>query len=36
MSGLPEYVGGLPNIAGSEKLIADALREGRGRPVFLA
>ncbi|MFA5137939.1 MAG: glycosyl hydrolase family 57 [Elusimicrobiota bacterium] len=36
MSELPESVGGLPHIAGSEKLVEAALREKRGQAVFLA
>ena len=35
MSDLPEYVGSLPNICGSEAQIESALRASRTRPVFL-
>ncbi len=35
MSGLPEYVGGLPNICGAEDRIKSALRAGEGRPILL-
>lgn len=34
MSELPEYVGSLPNICGSEARIESSLRASRGRPVF--
>jgi hypothetical protein len=35
MSDLPEYVGELPNICGSEAQIQSAMRQGAGRPVYL-
>jgi hypothetical protein len=35
MGELPEYVDGLPNLCGSERLIEVAIRAGRHRPVFL-
>jgi hypothetical protein len=35
MTNLPEYVDGWPNMSGSEKEIAEALREARKRPVLL-
>lgn len=35
MSDLPEYVGGLPNICGTEPLIESARCTGGGRPIFL-
>jgi hypothetical protein len=35
VAALPEYVDGLPNIAGSEALIESAIAESRARPVFL-
>jgi hypothetical protein len=35
MGELPEYVDGLPNLCGSERLIEAAIRAGRHRPVFL-
>jgi hypothetical protein len=35
MSELPEYIDGLPNICGSEQLIADRLAKRRDQPVFL-
>ncbi|MGZ6807378.1 MAG: hypothetical protein ACXVGG_12245 [Mycobacteriaceae bacterium] len=31
---LPEYIDGLPNICGSEPLIAETVRAARERPVF--
>ncbi len=34
MSELPEYIGSLPNICGSEPQIESARRAGTGRPVF--
>ncbi len=34
MSELPEYIDGLPNIAGSEQQIDHAIREAAGKPVF--
>jgi hypothetical protein len=33
MNDLPEYIDGLPNICGSEKAVADAVRAGLERPV---
>lgn len=35
MAELPEYVDGLPNIAGSEALIDRAIAESRSQPVYL-
>jgi hypothetical protein len=35
MGELPEYVDGLPNLCGSERLIDAAVAAGRERPVFL-
>jgi len=35
MTGLPEYVDGLPNLSGAEDLVARTLAEARDRPVFL-
>lgn len=35
MSQLPEYIEGLPNIAGSEALIDEAIKASKGKPVFL-
>src|SRR6266850_2751612 len=35
MSTLTEYVDHVPNLSGSESLIESALRDSRGRPVFL-
>jgi hypothetical protein len=35
MGELPEYVDGLPNLCGSERLIDAAVAAGRKRPVFL-
>jgi hypothetical protein len=35
MSDLPEYINGLPNICGSEKLIQDAFKSKRNQPAFL-
>ena len=35
MSSLPEYVDGLPNLSGSEDLVARAIAEAAGRSVFL-
>ncbi len=35
MAELPEYVQGLPNISGSESLVAQTLRDSAGKPVFL-
>lgn len=35
MAQLPEYIDGLPNIAGSEALIERAIAETRGQPVYL-
>ncbi|MGH7813652.1 MAG: glycosyl hydrolase family 57 [Candidatus Binataceae bacterium] len=35
MSNLPEYIDGLPNLCGSESAVDDAIRERRGRNVFL-
>lgn len=35
MGQLPEYIAGLPNISGAEQQVEDALRKGRGQPVFL-
>jgi hypothetical protein len=35
VSEIPEYLDGLPNIAGSEERIAAALAETAGKPVFL-
>jgi hypothetical protein len=32
---LPEYVNGLPNICGAEKLVADAVRDGLKKTVQL-
>ncbi len=34
MTALPEYVNGIPNIAGSEKEIDKAIRAAAGKPVF--
>ena len=34
MGELPEYIDGLPNICGSEPLIAETVRAARERPVF--
>jgi hypothetical protein len=34
MGELPEYVDGLPNLCGSERLIEAAIRSGRDQPVF--
>jgi hypothetical protein len=36
MGELPEYVDGLPNLSGSERLIDEAIATGRDQPVFLA
>jgi hypothetical protein len=36
MSVLPEYVGGLPNICGSEPVVEEAIRRGQGHSVFAA
>jgi Glycosyl hydrolase family 57 len=35
MGELPEYIDGLPNLCGSERLIEEAIRAGRDQPVFL-
>lgn len=35
MSELPEYIDGLPNIAGSEDLIAQVIADSQDKPVFL-
>jgi hypothetical protein len=35
MSQLPEYVDGLLNVSGSERLIEEALRDSRRQPVFI-
>jgi hypothetical protein len=35
MGELPEYVDGLPNLCGSERLVEAAVAAGRHRPVFL-
>ena len=34
MGELPEYVDGLPNLCGSERLIEAAIATGRDQPVF--
>jgi hypothetical protein len=36
MSDLPEYVGELPNLCGSEAQVQSAMRQGAGRPVYLS
>ena len=35
MKDLPEYIDGLPNISGAEKLCAEAIRANQGRPIYL-
>ncbi|GAK48920.1 hypothetical protein U14_00131 [Candidatus Moduliflexus flocculans] len=35
MSGLPEYIDGLPNISGSEALIEKAMKDNQGNAIFL-
>lgn len=34
MQEIPEYVEGLPNIAGSEELIQEAIKEGKGKTLY--
>lgn len=35
MSGLPEYIDGVPNISGAEAQIEEAIQAGQGKPVYL-
>ena len=35
LEALPETINGLPNISGSEELIAEAIAASAGQPVFL-